>query len=119
MKVELELPEIKGFEYTGEYRAPKYEEWFYNDIHVIRAESDYMAEYPIMRPVIKWRDARPGDLENGPVECRYREDKRLDWEEGYFIAISVGKSDHLQFGVSDDEDIVDTWVQFCQVKDNA
>ena len=23
MKIEIDLPEIKGYEYTGEYRAPK------------------------------------------------------------------------------------------------
>jgi len=28
MKIEIELPEIEGFSYTGEHRVPKEEEWF-------------------------------------------------------------------------------------------
>lgn len=27
MKVSIDLPEIEGFEYSGEYRAPKLHEW--------------------------------------------------------------------------------------------
>ena len=119
MKVELELPEVKGFEYTGEYRAPKYEEWFYNDTHVTRAESDYMAEYPIMRPVAKWRDARPGDLENGPVECRYKDGFQDPWMQGFFTAYSAGEDDNLRFGIGDDRASLDEWYAYCQVKDNA
>ena len=30
MRIEIELPEIEGFEYTGEYRAPKLGESFLN-----------------------------------------------------------------------------------------
>ena len=28
MKIKLDLPEIEGFEYTGEYRAPNSDDWF-------------------------------------------------------------------------------------------
>lgn len=119
MKVELELPEIKGFEYTGEYRAPRHDEWFYNDDRVTKAESDYMAEYPIMRPVAKWRDARPGDLENGPVACRCRDSIRQDWSPAVFAAYSAAPSDELRYGMVDDEGELGSWCAFCQVKDNA
>jgi len=30
MKVSIDLPEIEGFEYTGEYRKPVIGEWFLN-----------------------------------------------------------------------------------------
>ena len=28
MKIEIELPEVPGYEYTGEYRAPNSDDWF-------------------------------------------------------------------------------------------
>ena len=32
MKIEIELPEIEGFEYTGEYRPPNADDWFLDGI---------------------------------------------------------------------------------------
>ena len=42
MKVEIELPERPGFEYTNERRYPKKGEWFlFVDDSVVLAEKDY------------------------------------------------------------------------------
>lgn len=122
VKVEMELPAIEGYEYTGEYREFKVGEYFLTDTTkkiVEKAKYDSGAEYPIMRPVTKWRDARPGDLENGPVECRYKDGYQDGWEEGYFVAYSAAIDDDCRFGCSDQDDCMDDWYVYCQVKDNA
>ena len=50
MKIELELPEIEGFEYTGEYRIPLYGEYY----QILREAQQnkgktYNYNYPILR----------------------------------------------------------------------
>lgn len=120
VKVTFELPEVKGYEYTGEYGSPCAGE-FYLDVEdgVKKATYNMRGEYPIMRPIASWRDAKPSDLENGPVECRYKDGHQDPWMEGYFTAYSAGEDDDLRFGVGDDTASLDGWYAYCQVKDNA
>ena len=52
MKIELELPEIPGYEYTGEYRPPKAGEWFCaGDGTATRAWHNFTSCHPILRKV--------------------------------------------------------------------
>lgn len=58
MKVEIELPEIDGYEYTGEYRCPKYGE-YYLAANSLTREKNQLDEGSIwarhiLRPVSKW-----------------------------------------------------------------
>lgn len=125
MKVELELPEIEGYEYTGEFRPVRTQEYYLDTDNVPlypakrNGAVDGSYYYPIMRPVAMWRDARPGDLENGPVECRYKDGFQDPWMQGFFTAYSAGEDDNLRFGIGDDRASLDEWYAYCQVKDNA
>lgn len=49
MKVEIELPEVPGYEYTGEYRRPEIDEFFWNKGEAIQCKYDFSSEYPILR----------------------------------------------------------------------
>ena len=121
VKVEMELPAIEGYEYTGEYREFKVGEYFLTDTTkkiVEKAKYNSGAEYPIMRPVTKWRDARASDLENGPVECRVRDHEDDDWEYGLFAGYSVEPNCEHRYCILED-DCLGYWHIYCQVKDNA
>ena len=48
MKVEIDLPEIEGFEYTGEYRSAETGEYISINNHVITAQG-HIYEYPILK----------------------------------------------------------------------
>jgi hypothetical protein len=50
MKVEIDLPEIPDYEYTGEYRRPEINEFFWNQGEVVKCQYDFCSEYPILRP---------------------------------------------------------------------
>lgn len=49
MKVELDLPEIEGFEYTGEYRKLKPNEWFCNYKNEAENARGTPGPYPILK----------------------------------------------------------------------
>ena len=49
MKIELDLPEIEGYEYTGEYRRPKEDEYYKGTVDARQADSDSGSEYPILK----------------------------------------------------------------------
>jgi len=51
MKVEVELPEIEGYEYTGEYRAPKKGEWYFFDGELSLSYSNHKKPQIIIRKV--------------------------------------------------------------------
>jgi hypothetical protein len=54
MKIVIDLPEIEGFEYTGEYRKIKNGDWFLNeDLKPIRSSCTGDV-FPILKPVEKW-----------------------------------------------------------------
>lgn len=63
VKVSMELPELpEGFEYTGEYRAARGEEYFLSSDGIQREHSGTFAEYPIIRKCEVWRDATAQDI---------------------------------------------------------
>ena len=79
MKIEIELPEIEGFSYTGEHRVPKEEEWFIDlDGSPFRRgafipEGDEEDRYLILRKLKPKREFKDGAFypvmyENGDVE---------------------------------------------------
>ena len=51
MKVELELPEVAGYEYTGEYRPFAVGEFYYNENEVHKATWSSSSCYPIMKAI--------------------------------------------------------------------
>jgi hypothetical protein len=69
--IQMKLPVLpEGFEYTGEYRTPKYGEYFHEHNEVVHANWDRTGEYPIVRRVPKvvalkvtweYRSAREGE----------------------------------------------------------
>lgn len=123
--VNMQLPDVAGYEYSGEYRSPKIGEHFLSavDALVKTAGTNMTAEFPILRPAPKWRDARPGDLENGPVHCRYSDNldhmRNGKASEGYFCNYDACKHTDYAFGVCEDADgeQVDSYWRYCQVKD--
>ena len=48
MKIELDLPEIEGFEYTGAYRTAEIGEYILIHDHVIECQG-HSYEYPILK----------------------------------------------------------------------
>lgn len=127
VKVEMELPAVPGFEYTGEYRNPRRGECYLHDQedpNVVTASYDITAEYPIMRKATVWREARPSDLDNGPVVCRYSDDSQqieTNPEIGYFCGYDACRGAEYPFGICCDEDDsgVDGYFRYCHVEDNA
>ena len=49
MKIELDLPEVPGYEYTGEYRSPKLDEPFKAGAGVRFGSGGMSAEFPILK----------------------------------------------------------------------
>ena len=127
VKVTMDLPLITGFEYTGEYRQPMQGEPFLRDTdnHIVDTSSYGMAaEYPIMRKAEVWREARPSDLDNGPVVCRYSDDSQdieTNPEIGYLVGYDACRGTEYPFAVAEekDSDEPDGYFRYCQVKDNA
>jgi hypothetical protein len=81
MQVDLQVEVPKGFELTGEYRAPNAGEFF-----LVCADGEYKSQHAgfdfsittyrlILRKVDTWRDATLDDLkrvmDGETVECRY------------------------------------------------
>ena len=82
MKIEIDLPEIEGFEYIGEYRIPEEDEWFLygNGSPEKVGLSPIVHIFPILRKVEPPREFKEGawypvELNVGKViTCRYAED---------------------------------------------
>jgi hypothetical protein len=49
MKIELDLPEIEGYEYTGEYRPPQKNEFFSEEGKAVLSRHDSSCDYPILK----------------------------------------------------------------------
>ena len=49
MKIELDLPEVTGYEYTGEYRIPREGEPFKGSTDVRFADAGITCEFPILK----------------------------------------------------------------------
>jgi hypothetical protein len=55
MKIEIELPEIDGFEYTGEYKIPNIEDHYLDSsLNPNFAMEKICSPYPILKPIEKW-----------------------------------------------------------------
>ncbi len=79
MKVEMDLPENKGYEYTGEFRSPLINEYYLDKSGFLKKclESHEVTSLIILRKVEAWRDAEmPRDFEQ---PCRYKEKLSDDW----------------------------------------
>lgn len=79
MKVELNLPEVPGYEYTGEYRCPKIGEFFCNKNEAVQCKYDFSSEYPILRikekPKIllyRWLINHNTNNDGDTEDCGYR-----------------------------------------------
>ena len=82
MKIEIELPEIPGFEYTGEYRPFVVGELYYDENEVQTATWNSSSCYPIMKaikpkekPKIKlyqWLINHNTSLAEDTFDCGYR-----------------------------------------------
>ena len=114
MKVEIELPEIEGFEKIAEFRRPKKGERFWDGFDVL--EAGYTHDIPrlILKPVEKWivptmeylqKYYRWGEL----VEARFKDFRDIDWEYGYLTHIRPC-DDWYQ------EDNEDYW-KYCEIKE--
>lgn len=58
MNVQIDLPDVSGFEYTGEYRVPKKGEWFLccENLSALEAQGGWTSFRPILKkkaPVYK------------------------------------------------------------------
>ena len=104
MKIEIELPEIDGFEYTGEYGMPKVGDWFvYADGDVVQAKVDFKDSYPrfILKPVEKWI---PANLEyiqehyqwGEVVEVRVRDNVDSGWISTNITYYDALEWDHVE-----------------------
>lgn len=63
MQVTIELPEIEGFEYTGEYRVPGVDEYYFNNddsAHLCITKWHKMYKYPILRKLKPKREFKDG-----------------------------------------------------------
>ena len=79
MKVEIDLPEIAGCEYTGEYRQPKSGELFSREGEMIEATVDLHSEYPILRKkeklrivIYQWLVNKNTNSEDDAWDCGYQ-----------------------------------------------
>jgi hypothetical protein len=79
MKVEIELPEVHGYEYTGEYRPPNIGELFWDNQKVVQCSYSLTSEYPILRvkekPKIllyQWLINHNNNNDEDVEDCGYR-----------------------------------------------
>ena len=62
MRVEIGLPEIEGYEYTGEYRSPMYYEYWLSVEGTISTRKDTSGPYPILKKITTKRNITAKDL---------------------------------------------------------
>jgi hypothetical protein len=79
MKVELNLPEIPGYEYTGEYRPFAVGEFYYDEGGINRATWNSSSHYPIVRAKAKpkillyqWLVNHNTNNDGDEKDCGYR-----------------------------------------------
>ncbi len=119
VKVEMELPELpEGYEYTGEYRPARADEWYMDGNDELSQSYDTtMGSYLIVRKS-KWRKAKPSDLDNGPVKCRFRDERRSDWKDGYFVGFHAhaGTDYPYMVVIEETDNYYDNWYAYCEVE---
>jgi len=97
MKTELDLPEIEGFEYTGEYRKPKAGEFYLGggkDVHECILDGSIFSR-PVMERVASWVVPTEEYLQENhkwgeTVKARFRDIESDDWHVGYLRVIEKG-----------------------------
>ena len=101
MKVEIELPEIEGFEYTGECRFAESDIDYFmygNDSNgAVSTAASGMSKIksPIQRKIKQYRnltrlEAMSAIVENGgPIKCEMRSCENSDWREFTLIGIKL------------------------------
>lgn len=123
MKVEIDLqgPPV-GYEYTGEYRAPKVGEPYINPFNaglVSKASSDHPYPRFILREVTKWRDATVEDairaIRGEKVVARMRDAIDDEWKMGERLIGYISGAEHpwvcgIHFGA-------DSRYKYCQVQE--
>ncbi len=119
VKVEMELPELpEGYEYTGEYRPARADEWHMDGNDELSQSYDTtMGSYLIVRKS-KWRKAKPSDLDNGPVKCRYWDDPSVGWTDGYLMGFHAypGTDYPYMVVIEETDDDYDNWYAYCEVE---
>jgi endonuclease YncB( thermonuclease family) len=90
MQVDLQVEVPKGYELTGEYRAPVIGDFYLEaSRRASKANINFSSSWLILRKVDTWRDATLDDLERvmdgETVECKYQERLSLKWVEGYVL----------------------------------
>ena len=81
MKVNIELPEIEGFSYTGEYRFPDKGEYYEHEGSALESTYNMGCSRFILKKVVKWR--KVNCLEDIGKEARFRDLHSEEWKEGY------------------------------------
>lgn len=81
--------------------------------HYCDDENFVSFNFAIIRKATTWRPAKPSDLDNGPVECRWKAREDNAWKEGVFSMFDADCCS-LSFFIKDN-----AWVEFCEVQDNA
>lgn len=76
VKIEIELPEFEGFEYTGEFRIAKEGEYHLSACGSGIVESTSGFNRHILKKVEQWRDAK--FPEDWGKEARFTDDK-VEW----------------------------------------
>jgi len=115
MKVEIDLPEIDGFEYTGEYRKPKKGEWYYSGLCAVHAEYSIGCCLPILKPVEKWITPTLEYMQEyyrwgEDVEARFRNCDSDDWHYTLLLGIEDGDTDPYIDYNNDD-------YKYCEIKE--
>jgi hypothetical protein len=77
MKITLDLPEIEGYEYTGEYRAAKASEWFLDGTNkpYQYPTNNHASRIPF--PILKKKAPKYAILKGAAFEKEYVEIKAL------------------------------------------
>ena len=94
MKVTLDLPDIKGYEYTGEYRNTESGEWFCNfkkQAECAQGGPGQIGPYPILKKIApKYKTHCLTDANLKYVEIKALEDA-LNLYEGAALSNGQGK----------------------------
>ncbi len=96
MKVEIELPKIEGFEYTGEYRKAKKREWFLgiNNGTATTSSKNTGFTVHILKKVKQWREITPLEAlkelyeANGELDCQLYDDD-MGWVDTIVTGIDT------------------------------
>jgi hypothetical protein len=114
MKVKIELPELEGYEYTGEYREVAANE-YYLDVfgEAKKAEADVYEPYPILKPVEKWIVPTLEYMQENykwgeTVEARVKDTINVEW--------SMSRLESIDDRYATDDGL--SW-RYCEIKEKV